>query len=377
MTRPARRPPAARSIPPRSVAARSVAARSVAVRSVAVLTVAALAMVACDRADGADDRRLHMGIAVANVSLNFAVEMANGAKQAASDAGDIDFQVVGPPSTDGPAEVQMFQNLTTTARDGVILENLNPPLFTRPAAEAVARGTPVVALDTAPTDGSNVTFYIGNDNYQLGAIMAQELLKRLPPNPAGTVVVGVPNPGTPVLDNRALGIKETLNRSAPGIQVLGPYQTSSEPTQSYNAWSAQVNAHPDALAFLGVGDADSYNLARLRQERRGPWLTAGFDVDAKTLEAVRAGVNFVTIDPEHYLKGYLSAAILVDSVRDHGGKLPKGWFVSPGGVIDTGNVSDIITRQSSPQAAYAWYRATIERLLADVPGQLKPLDQAR
>ena len=126
-----------------------------------------------------------------------------------------------------------------------------------------------------------------------------------------------------------------------------------------------------------VMDSLAESLARLRQERRGPWLTAGFDVDAKTLEAVRAGVNFVTIDPEHYLKGYLSAAILVDSVRDHGGKLPKGWFVSPGGVIDTGNVSDIITRQSSPQAAYAWYRATIERLLADVPGQLKPLDQAR
>lgn len=325
---------------------------------------------------GTTAKQLHMGIAVANASLNFAKEMSDGAATAAKKAGNIDFQVVGPPDTDGPAEVQLFQNLVTTAPDGIILENLNPPLFTRPAADAVAKGVPVVALDTSPTPGSNVGFYVGNDNYDLGVQMATELLKKLGANPTGSVVIGVPNPAAPVLANRAQGIIDTLKKDAPGITTFGPYETFSEPTKNYNAWSSQVHAHPDALAFLGVGDADSYDLAKLKTEQNGTWLTAGFDVDGKTLQAVKDGQNFMTMDPEHFLKGYISSSLLIDSVRN-GTKLPSGWFVSPGLVVTSANVDAVITRETSPDAAYAWYKPQIDKLLGDVAANVKPLDQAR
>jgi ABC-type sugar transport system substrate-binding protein len=354
-----------------------MSARRRVVAGVSVLLLG-LSVAGCGGSGGGSggSGKLHMGIAVANISLNFAIEMADGAKQAATDDGDIDFQTVGPPDTDGPAEVQLFQNLVTTARDGVILENLDPPIFTRPAAEAVDRGVPVVALDTSPTDGSKVNFYVGNDNYDLGAQMATELLKNLPASPSGTVVVGVPNPGTPVLDNRAAGIRQTLKAKAPGITVLGPFQTYSEPTKNYSAWSSLVSAHPGALAFLGVGDADSYDLARLRQEKKGKWLTAGFDVDDKTLQAVKDGTNFMTLDPLHYLKGYVSSALLIKSVRGTA-KLPDGWFVSPGLVVTKANIDDVIQRNSGPAAAKAAYQKQIDALLGDVPGNVKPLDQAR
>lgn len=81
----------------------------------------------CGESDGAGDDssgggggKLEMGIAVANISLNFAHEMVLGAESAASHAKNVDFQAVGPPNTDGPAEVQLFQNLTTTAEDGIV-----------------------------------------------------------------------------------------------------------------------------------------------------------------------------------------------------------------------------------------------------------------
>ncbi|MFI6245769.1 sugar ABC transporter substrate-binding protein [Streptomyces sp. NPDC051016] len=321
--------------------------------------------------------RLHMGIAVANISLNFAHEMVLGAQSAASHAGKVDFQAVGPPNTDGPAEVQLFQNLTTRAKDGIVLENLDPPIFTRPAARAVDQGIPIVALDTSPTDGSKVDFYVGNDNYALGELMAKEALQRLGANPKGEVVIGVPNPGTPVLDNRAKGISDTFAKEAPGVKVLGPFQTYSDPGQNYSSWSAQVNAHPDALAFLGVGDADSYNLAKIKKAENGRWLTAGFDVDPKTLEAVKDGSNFVTIDPQHFLKGYLSTAMLIEAVRNKDGKLPQGWFLSPGAVVDSSNIDAIIARQKSATAAYDWYKPTIDKLLGDEQANLKPLKDAR
>jgi len=344
---------------------------------VAALAIVALLAAGCGGSSGSKQtKRLKMGIAVANYSLNFAKEMYEGGTSAAQHLGNVDWKVVGPPNTDGPAEVQLFQNLTVTATDGIVLENLAPPLFTRPAAQAVDKGIPIVALDTSPMPGEKVNFYVGNDNYELGGLLAQETVKKVGGGAKGVVVVGVPNPGTPVLDSRAKGIKDTLKRLAPGITVLGPFQTYSDPAQNYNAWLAQVHAHPNALAFLGVGDADSYDLAKIREQEKGKYLTAGFDVDAKTLEAVQRGSNFVTIDPEHFLKGYLAAAVLIQTVRD-GKKLPSGWFKMPGYVINQSNVAAIIQRQTSPAAAYTWYKPQIDQLLGSQAAGLKPLDQAR
>lgn len=334
-----------------------------------------LVVTACGGSSGSG-KRLKMGIAVPNNSLNFAREMYQGSQSAAQHAGNVDWKVVGPPNTDGPAEVQLFQNLVVTHQDGVVLFNLDPPIFTRPAAQAVRKGVPVVALDTAPTNGSRVNFYIGTDNYELGGMLAQQTIKRLPKNARGTVVIGETDPGAPVLDNRVKGIKDTFARMAPGVKTIGPFHTYSDPAQNYNAWLQQVHAHPDALAFLGVGDADSYDLAKIKEQEKGKYLTAGFDVDPKTLQAVKDGTNFVTIDPEHFLKGYISAATLIQQVRA-GKKLPHGWFKTPGLVVDSSNIADVLRREKSPQVAYNWYKPQIDKLMTNWTANIRPLSQAR
>ncbi|MGH3319896.1 MAG: sugar ABC transporter substrate-binding protein [Streptosporangiaceae bacterium] len=320
-------------------------------------------------------KTIHLGMSVANISLNFATEMIDGAKQAVAHSDNVELKVVGPPNTDGPAEERLFETLTETATDGIVLENLDPPIFTRPAANAVDQGIKVVALDTAPTHGSKVDFYVGNDNYELGATLAKQALKRMPDNPKGTVVVGEPNPGAPVLDSRAEGIKDTFKKEAPHVKVIGPFQTYSDPAQNYGAWLSQVHAHPDALAFLGVGDADSYDLAKIKKKERGDYLVAGTDVDAKTLEDVKAGLDFCTIDPEHFLKGYIAMKLLIESNR--GTPLPSGWFKTPGLVVDTSNVDEIIKREKSQKNEYDFYKPQIKKLLSNVKGHMKPLSEAR
>ncbi|HEY4454179.1 MAG TPA: sugar ABC transporter substrate-binding protein [Pseudonocardiaceae bacterium] len=335
----------------------------------------ALVLTGCGNSAGSGGT-LNMGIAVANISLNFAHEMVEGAQSAATKEGGVNLKAVGPPNTDGPAEEQLLQSLITTNRDGIVLENLDPPIFTRPAAQAMSQGIPVVALDTAPTDGSKVTFYVGNDNYELGVMLAQQTIKRLPANPTGTIVLGEPNPGTPVLDSRVQGLKDTFAKQTPGIKVLGAYQTYSDPNQNYTAWIAQVHANPSALAFLGVGDADSYDLAKIKQTEHGSYLVAGTDVDAQTLQDVKAGLDFVTIDPEHFLKGYIATALLIRAVKQHK-SLPQGWLDMPGLVVDASNVDTIIQREQSPQNAYAFYQAEITKILANPQTFSKPLPQAR
>jgi ABC-type sugar transport system substrate-binding protein len=346
--------------------------------TVALAVSALLAASACGSSGsgGGAGGTKRMVFAVANVSLNFAVEMANGGKYAADDLGGIDLKVVGPATTDGPQEVQLLQNALTTSKDGAVVENLAPDLFTRTYAQAVAKGIPIVALDTIALPGSNVELYVGNDNYELGVQLAEETIKRLPPDASGTVIVGVPNPGVPVLDSRAKGIKETFAQKLPKITVKGPFQTFSDPGKSYNAWSSQVRANPKALAFLGVGDADSYSLARLKKEVSGSFLTAGFDLDAKTLEAVKDGTNFVTISPEHYLKGYVAMRLLGDAVKS-GKPLPKGWFDEPGLIVDSSNIDQVSKRQQSDAERRAYYQAEIQKIFADTSPYFKQLSEAR
>lgn len=137
-----------------------------------------------------------------------------------------------------------------------------------------------------------------------------------------------------------------------------------------------MHAHPDALAFLGVGDADSYDLAKIKEKEQGKYLTAGFDVDPKTLDAIKNGTNFVGLDPAHFLKGYIASAVLAERVKS-GKKLPEGWFKTPGIVIDQSNIDEIIQRQKSPQDAYTWYKPQIDELLAGYEGKLQPMKDAR
>jgi ABC-type sugar transport system substrate-binding protein len=355
-------------------------------RTCAVLGAAALLLTACGGSSGVSDgskpsgssdgETKKIGFVVANVSLNFAREMADGGTAAAKDVGGVDLKVAGPATTDGPQEVQIFQNTLVTSPDGIVLENLAPDLFVRASAQAIAKGTPVVALDTIGLPGSNITTYVGNDNYDLGATLAKEALKRLGASPSGTIVLGVPNPGVPVLDSRAKGIKDTFAAQAPNVKIKGPYETFSDPGKSYNAWSSLVRANKGALAFLGVGDADSYSLARIKKRDGGKYLTAGFDLDDQTLQAVKDGINFCTISPEHFLKGYVALDLLANAVKT-GKDVPKGWIKVPGLIVDSNNIDTIITRQASQTARHDQIAPEAKKIVDDIGSYTEPYGDAR
>jgi ribose transport system substrate-binding protein len=336
----------------------------------------AVAATGCSGSSGSGDGTPKIGFSLATTDLDFAQEMAAGGTYAADTVGGVKLQISAPNQIDPPAQVKLFSDLGRTAPDGIAVEDLAPDLFVRPLADLAAKKIRLVGVDTVPAPGSNVGLYVGNDNRAAGRQLAEEAIKLLPPNASGEVVLGTSNPGVPVLDERANGMKDAFAEKLPGVKVLGPFETKNDPAANFEIWNGLVKAHPQALAFLGTGDADSYNVAKAKQTNGGKYLTAAFDLDPKTLQAVKDGTNFAVMSPEHFFKGYVAIRLLAEAAKA-GKPLPEGW-VDPGHLLVTKtNIDEIIARQSSDQAKRDWLKAKADEFFASINGKLRPLSEAK
>lgn len=318
---------------------------------------------------------LHVGFVSPTSSLNFASEMATGAQYAANQY-HVQAQILAPPNVDNAAEVKIFQDMTRTARDGIAVMTLAPDLFVRPEADAISAGIPIIAVDAAEPPAANITTFIGNDNIGAGTMLADEAIKRLPKDAKGSVVLGNDVPGLPVLDYRIQGIKDEFQKVRPDLKILGPFQTYNEPEQNYNAWNNIIKAHPEGVAYLGVGDQDTASLAKIKQANNGKYLTAAFDLNPAGLQSVANGINFALVDPEHFLKGYVAMRLLIEHALS-GKAIPKGWWNPGAQLVTQNNVQEIITRQVSLDSKGKYYQPIIDKEFANPTAQIKPLDQAK
>lgn len=317
---------------------------------------------------------IHVGFVTETSSLNFAAEMAAGAQYAANQY-HVSAKIVAPPNVDDEAAVKLFQDLTRTSRDGIGVMTLAPDLFVRPESLAVKAGIPVIAVDVEAPPTTGITTFIGNDNVGAGALLADEAIKRLPQNASGSVVVGIDTPGVPTLIFRYQGIKQEFNRLRPNVQVLGPFDSKQEPQENYNAWTSLIKAHPNALAYLGVGDTDNASLARIKQANNGKYLTAAFDLNEVGLQAVASGTNYALVDPEHFLKGYVAMRLLIEHAL-HGTAIPQGWWNTGAQLVTQSNVKEIIARQQNLDTKGKYFQPIIDKEFANPSAQIKPYSQA-
>ncbi|HWH00836.1 MAG TPA: sugar ABC transporter substrate-binding protein [Pilimelia sp.] len=315
-----------------------------------------------------------VGFVNANSELRFAVEMAEGFESGVAKVGGVEQEVVAPPIVDGPAQLQMFQEMKQETTDGISVFTLSPELFAAPLAEAASNGIPLIAVDNPPPPSSNVKLFIGNDNYEMGQQLADAVISKLPANATGRVVMGTASPGVPVLDQRANGMRDRFKEKLPGVRVTGPFDTKQDIQATKVAWSALVKANPNALAFLGTGEGDGYTLGEIRRETGGKWLAGAFDLDPKSLQLVKEG-HLVLMSPEHYVKGALAGQLQAQHAKN-GDPLPEGWLYTPGLLVDQSNIDEIIKRQATIPEKDKWFAAQIEKILSD-PSYLRPLSSVR
>jgi len=327
------------------------------------------------RAEVINPASIHVAFLSETTSLDFALEMAAGARYAA-DQYHVVAQILAPPTFDDPAALRIFNNLVQTARDGIAVQTLDTNLFVPSEANAVSQGIPIIAVDTVPPPASRVISYVGNDNLEAGEMLADAAIKLTPVNARGKILIGIDNPSVSILGYRAQGMRQEFQRWRPALQIVGPFASYQPPQQNLVAWSRNIAAHSAIVACLGVGDADNASLAQIKQNEHGTFLSGAFDLDPTALQAIANGTNFALLDPEHFLKGYVAMRLLIEHAL-YGSAIPQGWW-NPGALLVTqSNVQQIIRRQISLAAKGRFYQPLIDQEFANPLAQLKPLDQAR
>ena len=331
----------------------------------ALAVLLALAQGGCGKSgsSGSGGGTPHVAFVMADANLSFAVQMADGFKAGVARVSGVTGEVKGPDIVDGQAQLQMFQGLLGTAKGGVSVFTLSPEIFSQPMAKAVDDGVPLIAVDNPPLSSSKVKLFVGNDNYQMGRALAAEAIAKLPAGATGKIVLGTNAPGVKVLDRRAKGMRDEIKAKLPGMTVVGPFDTKQEVAANLAAWRTLAQINKDALAFLGTGDADGWNLASIRRQTKATWVAGAFDLDPKSLTAVKAG-ELVLVSPEHFVKGEVAGWLQAQHAKD-GEPLPEGWIYIPSLAVNQSNVDQIIARQASTEATATAVSAQVDKILGD------------
>jgi ribose transport system substrate-binding protein len=342
-------------------------------RAAASIAAAAAAVALSASSAAGAGGKPNLAIITASTTQNAFQEMTFGAQAAAQQLG-ANLNAAAPSGVNPTAEVQLFQAAMQTSKNGIAAMTTAPSDFVRPFSQAVAAGVPVVAVDAAPLPGSNVTTFVGNSNTQVGALMAQQVVKKIPAGVTGEVVLGNDVPGLPLLQFRINGMIAVLKAQRPKLKIVGPFNVGSEPTQNYNSWENVVKAHPNAVAYLAPGDQDAVSFLHIERQTGKHYLVGACDVDPVALQAVQAGYVDALGDPHHFLKGYIATYLLYQHAK--GKALPKGWWNPGAGVITQSNVGQIMKREQSNTTRLAYYKSIITQEIANPSAYIKSIATA-
>jgi ribose transport system substrate-binding protein len=356
-----------------------------AVRTLATaVAVMALAVAGCGSDDntggggggasgGGGAKEAKLAFVYPTTTTNFAQEMALGAKAAAGDTPGVKLTESAPADVDGPKEVQLFQAAVRSSSDGVAMMTLTPELFIRPLQQAGQQNVPLVAVDVPPPAGTQgaVKLLIGNSNVEIGQDLAKSLLSKIPKSASGEVMIGTDTPGLPVLEQRNQGFIDVMKKERPGLKPV-VFDAKQSPTDNYNTWSAQVKAHPDAIAYVGPGSQAAVSLSRIERKTGQKLLVGACDLDKVAMQGVKDGLVQALISPEHWLKGYLAVKLMAQAKQD-GKALPEGMWNSGALEVNKGNIDDILTRQESAQSRADYFKDEVAKQLSNPDQYLGPM----
>jgi ribose transport system substrate-binding protein len=141
-----------------------------------------------------------------------------GALKAAEELGNVEVIWQGPPKEDERSvQIQMVQSAIATGVDGIVLAPLDSKALVKPVEEAIARGIPVVIIDSE-LESSKIVSYVATDNYHGGVLAARRLGELL--KGEGKIILLRYAVGSASTEAREKGFTDTIAGEFPKLTFL-------------------------------------------------------------------------------------------------------------------------------------------------------------
>ena len=242
----------------------------------------------------------------------FAVNVYNGALQAASDLGaDVDYVW---SDWDPQKMVQQFAEAMAMNPDGIaIMGHPGEDAFEPLVDEAEAKGIIVTSQNTtlprieAKYAGAGFG-YVGQELYATGYNLGNEIVRRAGVGEGDRAMVwGLLSQPTRGL--RTQGVIDALEEAGLTVDYLEiDSATNADPPAGIPSFVAYVSSNPDVkVVVTDHGGLTATLQSYLEAAGKGPddIYGAGFDLSAATVEAIRSGYTDLVIDQQQWLQGYL------------------------------------------------------------------------
>lgn len=219
-----------------------------------------------------------------------------------------------PPSKENNLieQINILQTQVTGGVAGIALVATDANSLVKPVDEAIAKGIPVVTVDSGISKDS-VACYIATDNVEGGRMAAKSLAEAI--GDKGSVGMLFFLKGAVSNDEREQGFKEELAKH-PGIKLVAELQ-ANDAADALSKTTNMFTANPSIAGIfannepLGVGVANYIRQNKLT----GRVQMVAFDANQDEQTGLKEGVIHALIVQDPYQMGYLGVKTLVKAVR--------------------------------------------------------------
>ncbi|AXF16904.1 sugar-binding protein [Paraburkholderia caledonica] len=226
---------------------------------------------------------------IPKVAVPFFDDCNKGAKTAADKAG-VKYQWVVPQNTQGSTQVQIIEDLISRHVDGIAISVNEPKSVESVMKRAEQSGIKVLTYDSdSPRSGRSM--YIGTNNEQAGATMAETMGKAL--NGQGEVAIITGQLGAVNLNERIAGIKKGLAKY-PGIKIVETQGTDDDLARGVSVVETTLRAHPQLKGIFGVSQVGGPAVAKVLNTKefgtmKGKLEVLAFDDLPDTVKGLKDG----------------------------------------------------------------------------------------
>lgn len=317
--------------------------------SVLILVVLAISLVGCGDSDYRKQERYYL--VAANIKLPYWQSAKAGLRRAGAEVG-VGTTLVGPDTYDPKAQEEEFQKIVLEQPAGILVSVTDSDLMKDEIDAAIAQGINVITID-ADDPSSKRLFFVGTDNYSVGAQVAEVAAEQL--QRAGTVIVYTIE-GQSNLEDRLRGCNDVF-ATYPAIRVIETVDIKGDPTIAFDTTKELLTKDPMGMdAFVCLEAIACAEIAEVLSRRNmRDKVVIAMDTSERTLHWIQQGLIHSTIGQRPYTMAYVGMRLLADlqkyppaNMETEGSLSTVPDFVDTGVVlVDKSNVERFLAEQQS------------------------------